>query len=71
MEQFIELFRQNQKKKFSYVIFVLISYLNIIFNINMLYSENMQEKQLNFIQRSKLSKIMKFGADADIYMDKK
>ncbi len=37
----------------------------------MLYSENMQEKQLNFIQRSKLSKIMKFGADADINMDKK
>ncbi len=27
MEQFIELFRQNQKKSFSYVIFVL----NIIF----------------------------------------
>ncbi len=33
----------------------------------MLYSENMEEKQLNFIQRSKQSTIMK----SDIYLDNK
>ncbi len=37
----------------------------------MLYSENMEEKQLNFIQSSKQSTIMKSGADADIYLDNK
>ncbi len=35
------------------------------------YSENMEEKQLSFIQKHKLSKNMQFRAGADIYMDKK
>ncbi len=35
------------------------------------FSENMEEKQLNFIQRLELSKNMQFGADADIYLTKK
>ncbi len=34
------------------------------------YSENMEENTAQFFQRLKLSKIMQFGADADIYMDK-
>ncbi len=34
------------------------------------YSENMEEKQLNIIQRLKLSKNVQFDADADIYMTK-
>ncbi len=34
-------------------------------------ADSMEHKQLNFIQRPKLSKNMQFGVDAAIYMDKK
>ncbi len=34
------------------------------------YSENMEEKQLNNIQRLKLSTNVQFDADADFYMTK-
>ncbi len=35
------------------------------------YRENVEEKQLHFIQRLKLSNNMLFGSDGDIFMDKK
>ncbi len=34
------------------------------------YNENMEENQLNIIQRLKLSKNVQFDADADFYMTK-
>ncbi len=35
------------------------------------YRENIEEKQLSFIQRHKLSKNIQFDADADMYINKK